>query len=214
MILAPAELATAFTRPPPESESLGADQLRSPYYRPVQVILISAIDAAAGDSPRAFRLASWSLAAALLVLFACLVTWLSGSAAAGRSGYVSPIGVIELECQIKLAQGRYAETLAFVSEQEARDTRLASLPPLQRCAGRAMLGLGQREEGVALLEASVANQSGPTPAKLALLLARANAEAGNPERALEWLTRAEAARDWTPALAPESARIRGLTQAR
>lgn len=83
IVVEPAQWASAFTRPLHASQAAGFDELRSPYYRPLQILLVSAVAAGFGPSPRAFRAAGFVLAAATLALFGAFVTWLSGSAAAG-----------------------------------------------------------------------------------------------------------------------------------
>src|SRR5262245_45146382 len=51
----PGRIASAFAEPLHAVESVGTRGLRQPYYRPLQVVVASGLDAAFGRAPRTFR---------------------------------------------------------------------------------------------------------------------------------------------------------------
>ena len=65
-------VADAFRRPLHSRRVQGLDQLRNPYYRPLQVVLVSAIHRATGAAPRIYRVASLGLGALCLAAFTAL----------------------------------------------------------------------------------------------------------------------------------------------
>ena len=74
----PGEWARAFAEPL-QRVPRGATATRQAYYRPLQVVWLSALDAAFDSSPRAFRLGGLAVAAAALAAFAALAWRLFGS---------------------------------------------------------------------------------------------------------------------------------------
>ncbi len=71
-------IADAFRRPLHSTRVQGLDHLRNPYYRPLQVVLVSAIHRAVGSVPRYYRAVSLGLGALGLAVFTALALRLLG----------------------------------------------------------------------------------------------------------------------------------------
>lgn len=69
LIRPPGELLAAFAQPLHANLDLRLANVPQSYYRPLHVVLVSAIDAGVGREPRNFRLASFALGAATMSLF-------------------------------------------------------------------------------------------------------------------------------------------------
>jgi hypothetical protein len=78
----PGRLLAAFGEPLQRADDFRVRDLQQPYYRPVQVVTASWLDARFGREPRTFRAAALVLGAATAVLFAALALGLTGSPAA------------------------------------------------------------------------------------------------------------------------------------
>jgi hypothetical protein len=84
----------AFVEPMHLEEVAGSVQ---PYYRPVQVVLVNAIHAATGKSPRAFRTVTLAIGSLTLLLFTGFAWMLLGAPApailAGLIVAAHPVGI-------------------------------------------------------------------------------------------------------------------------
>lgn len=91
ILLEPGSLARAFTQPLHSTGIAGFEQLRNPYYRPLQTVLASLIHERFGPVPRWYRLASLAAGFLAVALFTVLAWRLlrSALAAAWAGGFVA-----------------------------------------------------------------------------------------------------------------------------
>jgi len=97
----PGRIPAAFAEPLHAIESVGTRPFSQPYYRPLQVVVASGLDAAFGREPRTFRALSLLLGAATVALVALLAqARLRSVAAAALCGAVFAAHPINLEIYV------------------------------------------------------------------------------------------------------------------
>jgi hypothetical protein len=124
------------------------------YYRPLQVVLVSAIHSAFGELPRAYRLPSLFLGALTSAAFAGLVwAWQARLGAALFAGLLPALHPAALEIYVWIAGLSAALSDLFVVAGFACGflwLRASSLPRLAGCVACSLLALASKETGVIL----------------------------------------------------------------
>src|SRR5262245_55273939 len=97
----PGRILSAFAEPLQSAQSAATRSFEQPYYRPLQVVLASGVDAAFGREPRSFRALSLALGAATAALVALLARSLRlGAGAATLCGAVFAAHPLNLEVYV------------------------------------------------------------------------------------------------------------------
>src|SRR5262245_36969656 len=137
-------IAAAFAEPLHAVESVGTRALRQPYYRPLQVVVASGLDAAFGRAPRTFRALSLLLGAVTSALVARLArARLRSAGAAALCGAVFAAHPVNLEVYVWVS-GLASALLGacLLASLLAGERALAGARGLRPvCAAASLLGL-------------------------------------------------------------------------
>lgn len=166
LVRPPDRILAAFAEPMHGELGFQLQGVRQSYYRPLQVAIVSAVHAAAGSLPRAFRAVSLALGAATAALFALFAWRLLGRAGPALfAGAVAAAHPATVEVHVWIAGLSAALVALFVV------AALAAAREALRARGRAGFAFGAAVSVAALVLGLLSKESAAVVPGLALALA-------------------------------------------